>query len=191
MNNMINTAVLFAPGFEEIEGLTIVDILRRANIDTTMIGVTGKEITGAHDVTIKTDKTLDQLSIDEIHALILPGGSPGFINLQQNPTVLSLIQEAHQKKKMVAAICASPSVLATAGILAQKKTTIYPGMEEEIAKVGGILVDNLVVVDDNIVTSKGPATTMLFALKLVELLKDKETSNEVKKKLLFPLIYQK
>lgn len=188
---MINTAVIFAPGFEEIEGLTIVDILRRATIETTMIGVGTQEITGAHDITIKTDKLLDDLDINETDALILPGGSPGFINLRQNPTVLSLIRKAHQQKKIVAAICASPSVLATAGILAQKKVTIYPGMEEEITNVGGILVDDLVVVDENIVTSKGPATTMLFALKLVELLTDKKTSKEVEKKVLLPLILKK
>jgi len=123
---MIKTAVLFAPGFEEVEGLTIVDILRRAAIDTTIIGVGAQEITGAHDITIRTEKLLDDLDISEIDALILPGGSPGFINLQQNHTVLSLIQKAHHQKKIVAAICASPSVLATAGILAQKKATIYP-----------------------------------------------------------------
>jgi protein deglycase len=187
---MVNTAVLFAPGFEEVEGLTIVDILRRANINTSIIGVNEKEVTGAHEVTIKTDKALDELNIDELDALILPGGSPGFKNLQNNNTVLSMIKQAHNKKKIVAAICASPSVLATAGILDQKKATIYPGMEEEIKKAGGIFVDDLIVIDDNIVTSKGPATTMLFALKLVEILKDKNTSIEVKNKVLLPLIYK-
>ncbi len=188
---MVKTAVLFAPGFEEVEGLTIVDILRRAAIDTIMVGVETQEIAGAHDITIRTDKLLDDININEIDALILPGGSPGFINLRQNPTVLSLIQKVHHQKKIVAAICASPSVLSTAGILAQKKATIYPGMEEEITNSGGILTDDLVVVDENIVTSKGPATTMLFTLKLVELLKDKKTSKEVEKKVLLPLIYQK
>lgn len=187
----MNTAVLFAPGFEEVEGLTIVDILRRANINTTLIGVGNQEITGAHDVTIKTDKLLDELVINEVDALILPGGSPGFINLRENPTVLSLIQKANNQKKIVAAICASPCVLATAGILPEKKATIYPGMEKEITSVGGILVDDLVVVDENIVTSKGPATTMLFALQLVELLTDKKTSEEVEKKVLLPLLLHK
>lgn len=186
---MVNTAVLFAPGFEEVEGLTVVDLLRRANINTSIIGVEEKKVTGAHDVTITTDKTLDKVNIDKLDALILPGGAPGFQNLRKNKTVLSLITEANEKKKIVAAICASPSVLATAGVLENKKATIYPGMEEEIKKGGGILQDDLVVVDDTIVTSKGPATTMLFALKLIELLKDKETSEDVKNKVLLPLIY--
>lgn len=187
---MVNTAILFAPGYEEIEGLTIVDILRRANINTSIIGVDEKEVTGAHNVTIKTDQTLDELNIDEVDALILPGGAPGFKNLQKNKMVLSMIKEVHKKKKIVAAICASPIVLATAGILNQKKATIYPGMEEEIKKAKGTFVDDLVVVDDNIVTSRGPATTILFSLKLVEILKDKNTSEDVGEKILLPLIYR-
>ncbi len=187
---MVNTAILFAPGYEEIEGLTIVDILRRANINTSIIGVDEKEVTGAHNVTIKTDQTLDELNIDEVDALILPGGAPGFKNLQKNKMVLSMIKEVHKKKKIVAAICASPIVLATAGILNQKKATIYPGMEAEIKKAKGTFVDDLVVVDDNIVTSRGPATTILFSLKLVEILKDKNTSEDVGEKILLPLIYR-
>ena len=186
---MVNTAVLFAPGFEEVEGLTVVDLLRRANINTSIIGVEGKEVTGAHKVTITTDKTLDDVNIDQLDALILPGGAPGFQNLRKNKTVLSLIKEAFEKEKIVAAICASPSVLATAGVLENKKATIYPGMEEEIKKGRGIFLNDLVVVDDTIITSKGPATTMLFAIKIVELLKDKETSEDVKNKVLLPLIY--
>jgi protein deglycase len=186
---MVNTAVLFAPGFEEVEGLTVVDILRRANINTSIIGVEGKKVTGAHNITVISDKTLDDVTIDKLDAIILPGGAPGFINLQNNKTVLSMIKEAYEKKKIVAAICASPSVLATAGIIEGKKVTIYQGMEEKIKKAGGIVQDDLVVVDDTIITSKGPATTMLFALKLVELLKDKKTSDDVKDKLLLSLIY--
>ena len=186
---MVNTAVLFATGFEEVEGLTVVDLLRRANINTIMVGVEEKKVTGAHDVNITTDKTLDEINIDQLDALILPGGAPGFQNLRKNKRVLSMIKDAYEKKKIVAAICASPSVLATAGVLKNKKATIYPGMEEEIKKGEGIIQDDLVVVDNNIVTSKGPATTMLFALKLIELLKDKETSEDVKNKVLLPLIY--
>lgn len=188
---MVNAAVLFAPGFEEVEGLTIVDILRRANINTTIIGVEDKEITGAHNVTITADQTLHDLSINDLDALILPGGAPGFVNLRKNKTVLTHIKEMNKKKNIVAAICASPSVLATAGILDQRKATIYPGMEDEVKKGGGTLVDDLVVVDEHIVTSKGPATTMLFALKLVEMLKDKTTSEDVENKVLLPLIYKK
>lgn len=185
---MVKTAVLFAPGFEEVEGLTIVDILRRADINTSIIGVEEREITGAHNVTIKADKTLQGLSINEIDALILPGGAPGFKNLQKNKTVLTLIKKAYDEKKIVAAICASPSVLASAGVLKDRKATIYPGMDDEIEKGMGIFVDDLVVVDDNIVTSKGPATSMLFALKLVELLKDEVKSKDVSNKLLLPLL---
>ena len=182
---MVNVAILFAEGFEEIEGLTTVDILRRAGISTTIIGVEEKEITGAHQVTIKSDKTIDKLNISEIDCLVLPGGAPGFENLKNNDLVLSAIKDADQKKKIVAAICASPSVLSHAGILNQRRSTIYPGMEVEIRKGGGIYVDDIVVIDDHIITSKGPATTIPFALKIVETLIDEQTRKEIEKKLLF------
>jgi len=188
---MVNVAVLFAPGFEEIEGLTIVDILRRAEINTHIIGVEDDKVSGAHHVTITSDKQINDFKIDDINALILPGGAPGFTNLRKNEKVLELIREANKKRKIVAAICASPSVLATARILKQRRATIYPGMEEEITRGEGTIVDELVVVDDNIITSKGPATTMLFALKIVELLKDEKTRKEIAEQVLLPLIYKK
>ena len=141
---MIKTAVLFIEGYEEIEGLTIVDILRRGNIHVDIVGVEDKKVNGAHNVTIIADTTLDEIKISDYDGVFLPGGSPGYLNFRNNEKVLELLRKANQDKKLIGAICASPSVLAKAGILKERKTTIYPGLESEITSNGG--------------TNKGPAS---------------------------------
>lgn len=187
---MTHVAVLFAPGFEEIESMTIVDVLRRAGIKTQLVGLNEKSVKGAHQVSIMMDGLLDDVNKDVLDAVVLPGGAPGYLNLKEDSRVLDLLKEKYEKGDLIAAVCASPSVLAAAGVLNGKKCTIYPGMEDELRKEGGEPVDELVVVDDNIVTSKGPATTILFALKLVELLTDSSTAETVGKKTLLNLIYK-
>ena len=180
----MHVAVIFTQGFEEIEGFTIIDILRRAEIPTDIIGTTKEEIRGAHNITIIPDKPLQEITSESYDAIILPGGSPGYQNLADNDQLISIIKEMHTQKKTLGAICAAPYVLAKAGILKGKQATIYPGMEEEIKKGNGIYVDDLVVTDNKIITSKGPATSMLFALTLVELFTDTTTKERVAKKLL-------
>ncbi len=187
---MSRAAVLFATGFEEIESMTIVDVLRRAGIETKMIGLEDHLVKGAHQVTVKVDALIDELDSNNYDAIILPGGAPGYLNLKADHRVLDLLNKTNEDGKLIAAICASPVVLAAAGLLQGKNCTVYPGMEEELRKAGGKLVDDVVVIDDNLITSKGPATTMLFALKLVELLTDASTAEDVKKKTLFPLVYR-
>ena len=184
----MKTIVIFTEGFEEIEGLSIVDILRRADIPCQTIATKKGLITGAHGVSIQPDGFIKDLDLDDIDVVILPGGSPGYLNLAEDENVLNIIRKMNEKGKIIAAICASPFVLVKAGILKNRKATIYPGMEDEIINAGGIVQDNVVVIDENIITSRGPATAIPFALSLVEVLKDKRTRDEIAKKLLTDLV---
>jgi len=159
--------VPFAEGFEEIEALTIVDVLRRAGITVDMVGVVGSMITGSHGVKVVMDKRLNAVRADDYDGIVLPGGSPGHINLSKSGALKEMIKQMNSKGKLVAAICASPAVLAKAGVLENKHATIYPGMEKELPYPR----DERVVVDGNVVTSQGPGTALEFALKIVELLK--------------------
>jgi protein deglycase len=184
----METIVVFAEGFEEIEGLSIVDILRRADVPCRTIGTKDGVVTGAHGVAILPDSSIHELNQDEINAVILPGGSPGYMNLANDTHVLNLIRQMNKQGKIIGAICAAPFVLAKAGILKNRNATIYPGMEKEIINAGGNFHDDIVVRDDTIITSRGPATAIPFALFLVEILKDKKTSNVISKKLLTGLV---
>jgi len=185
---MSKAAILLAEGFEEIEALTVVDVLRRCNVKIDVVGVSGDVIEGAHGIRVIPDTGIGDIKIENYDALILPGGNPGYKNLRSNERVIAMVKSAFEKDKIIAAICAAPAVLADAGILKGKRATIYPGMEDEIVKAGAEFSENLVVVDENIVTSRGPATTILFALKLGEILADKETTDAIARRLLLDLI---
>ena len=181
---MTTALVFLATGFEEIEAITIIDILRRGNIKVTTAALTAKTIEGAHKIRIVPDKSVDEVSTEEFDAVICPGGSPGYTNLKNTPQVIQIIKNAYNQNKVVAAICAAPAVLSDAGILQNKNCTIYPGMENELTKGRGIPKPDNIVVDSNIVTSKGPATALAFSLKLVEILKGKQVAESVTRKVL-------
>ncbi len=183
--------MLIAPGFEEIEASTIIDILRRCNVEVTMAGLKTDIVEGAHKIGFKVDKSIEEVYVKDFDAVICPGGAPGYENLRKDRRVLSMIKEAFNSNKLVAAICASPAVLSDAGILEGKSCTIYPGMEEEIRKGGGKLKRGLVVVDGNIITSKGPATALPFALKIAERLVGKEIAKKVWKETLAYLVLKR
>lgn len=171
--------VPFAEGFEEIEAFTVVDVLRRAGIKVDTVGITGTMITGAHGVKVTVDKKLTDVKIDEYDGIVLPGGMPGAANLGRSTSLIEMIKKLFTKGKLVAAICASPVILAKAGLLDNKKATIYPGMENELPYPRG----ERVVVDDNIITSQGPGTAMEFALKVVEKLLGRTKALELKQRL--------
>ena len=164
---MKKVAVMLADGFEEIEALTVVDIIRRANITCDMFSISGMEVKGAHDIVVKADKLISE-EVKEYDVIVLPGGMPGATNLRDNEEVIDLVKWFNDNKKIVAAICAAPIVLGKAGIIEGKKVTSYPGFEDELIK--GSYLEEHVVVDGNIITSRGPATAMLFAYKILELL---------------------
>ena len=179
---MAKALVFLASGFEEIETVTIVDVLRRAGVDVTVAGLTPNVVEGVHSMKIVPDKSIDDVKIEDFDAVVVPGGNPGYKNLRKDPRVIDLIKEAFNSNKLVAAICAGPAVLSDAGVLEGKSCTIYPGMENELEKGGGKPKQDIVVVDGNLITSRGPATALPFALKLAEKLAGKQVAEDVSKK---------
>ncbi|MGD9131482.1 MAG: DJ-1/PfpI family protein [Candidatus Bathyarchaeota archaeon] len=181
---MAKALVFLATGFEEIETLTVVDILRRAGVDVTVAGLTPNVTEGKHGVKVVPDKSIDDVKVEDFDAVVVPGGNPGYKNLRKDPRVIAMVKKAFNSNKIVAAICAGPTVLSDAGILEGKACTIYPGMDEELEAGRGKPKHDIVVVDGNIITSRGPATALPFALKLAEKLAGKQVAEAVSKKTL-------
>lgn len=179
---MKKVIVPLAQGFEEIEALTIVDILRRANVDVTMAALESLHVKGAHGIVVVADVLLKEMNANNFDMIALPGGLPGATNLAADPTTQALLKEFDAKGKMIAAICAAPYALKTAGVL-KKSYTCYPGFQ---AKIGaeGYSSEAKVIKDANVTTSQGPSTAMLFALSLVEQLCSKNVADALAKDLL-------
>ena len=163
---MAKVAVILAEGFEEIEALTVVDVLRRANIACHMVGFEAR-VTGSHAIQVQADRVFDG-DLSEYDMIVLPGGMPGSAHLRDNEQLIAELQKFEQVGKKVAAICAAPIVLERAGLLEGRKFTCFPGVEDQIAS--GEHQTDLVVVDGNIVTSRGAGTALAFAYALVDLL---------------------
>ena len=171
-------AVLLAPGFEEIEATTPIDVLRRAGLEVVVAGLEGPVVVGAHGLGLAVDQTLDQLSGD-LDAVVLPGGLPGAKNLAASLEVSALIQRVHRSGGLVAAICAAPAlVLAPSGILEGKRATCYPGFEERFPSAAQHQ-EARVVVDGRLITSRGPGTALEFSLALVSELVSPERAREL------------
>ena len=175
--------IYLAEGFEEIEALTVADVLRRAGVDVNIIAVSDVvEVKGAHNITVIADKTFDEIDNKSADILILPGGMPGTTNLEKHEGLKSLIKEFYKEEKYIAAICAAPSILGKMGLLESSMATCYPGFEKDLH--GAIHSDDLVIRHKNIITSKGPGTAMLFALELVEILVGREITEEIKESMI-------
>ena len=172
--------VPLANGFEEIEALTVVDVLRRAGIKTETVGVIGSVIEGAHGVKVMVDKRLNQVVSDEYDAIILPGGSPGYLNLGKSAQLMEILKSFNRQNKVIGAICGAPLILAKQGLLDNKRATVYPGMEKELPYPRG----KNVVVDGNVITSQAPGTAMEFALKIVEKLLSRSEVQRLRKELI-------
>ena len=181
---MANVFVFFADGMEEIEGLTQVDLLRRAGHSVTSVSVMGrKEIRGAHDIVIAADALCEETDFSEGDLFVLPGGGEGTANLGSCEPLCALLKEKYAAGKRVAAICAAPSVLGVLGLLEGKKATIYPGMEGKLC--GGEYQDVPAVTDGLVTTGHGPGAAMEFGLELVRLLDGEKASAALKKQLVF------
>jgi len=165
--------VFFAEGFEEIEAITVVDVLRRAGLAITMVSMTGSlEVRGAHQIPVITDDLFEYVDHQGADILILPGGGPGTKNLAASHKLGDLLKKYNAEGKWVAAICAAPSILGALGILKGKTATSYPGYEPQLE--GATISHAPVVQDGNIITSRGAGTALEFALKLVEISVGKE-----------------
>ena len=181
---MKKIGIFMADGCEEIEGLTVVDILRRAKMEIVMISITGKrEVTSSHQVTFLTDALAAEVDYDTLDGIVLPGGMPGTLNLQADETVNKVIRQFAAEGRLVCAICAAPSVLGAAGILEGKWATCHPGFEEKLT--GAKVEEKEVVVDGNVITSRGMGTAIPFALEIVRYFADDETVEQVRKGLVY------
>ncbi|MDF2537907.1 MAG: hypothetical protein K0S76_928 [Herbinix sp.] len=159
--------IFLADGFEEIEGLTVVDLLRRAKIDIRMVSITGnKLVTGSHQITVLADDLFENMDFSDAEMLVLPGGMPGTTNLSMHEGLDGLLREFHSKGKALAAICAAPSILGTKGLLTGKHAVCYPGYEEKL--LGATIYNTSVVVDGNVTTSKGMGTSIDFSLSIIQ-----------------------
>ncbi|MDD6058743.1 MAG: DJ-1/PfpI family protein [Clostridiales bacterium] len=181
---MSKIGIFMADGCEEIEGLTVVDVVRRANQEIVMISITGKkEIIGSHGIVFHADVLADEVDYAALDGIVLPGGMPGTLRLGESEIVNKVIRKFAQEEKLVAAICAAPSVLGTAELLKGRAATCHPGFEEKL--VGAIVCEKPVVADQNIITSRGMGTAIPFALAIVQYFADEKTVEELKAALIF------
>ena len=170
--------IFLADGFEEIEAIAPIDILRRAELDVVTVSISdSKTVTGAHGIKVEADQLFTETTFGENDYYVLPGGYDGMLNLSAHQGVNELLKKQHNAGKKLAAICASPSVLGKLGILEGKEAICYPGFEGKLT--GATISKKSVVEDGNVITGKGPGVAVQFALKIVESLKGKETASQV------------
>jgi protein deglycase len=176
---MARVLLPLAEGFEEIEAVTVVDLLRRAGIEVRMASLAGRQVTGSHGIRIEADITLDAADVADYDMIVLPGGMPGADHLKNDARVVSLLQRFAAAGLYTAAICAAPGVLAHAGLLEGRAATSFPGFLRPDSAPGLTLADAAVVVDGTVITSRGPGTAIEFSLALIELLAGRETASAV------------
>ena len=170
-------AVLLADGFEEIEALTPVDMLRRAGLEVVTVGISSKIALGSHGIPVVCDKLPTEVELGKISTVILPGGMPGSLNLDASPFTDEIISSVSSRGGRIAAICAAPLVLGRRGLLKGKRATCYPGFEAELS--GATVTGEPVVTDGNITTAKGMGAALAFAKELITLLVSKEKAEEL------------
>ncbi len=176
--------VFLAEGFEEVEALTPVDMLRRCELDVITVGVGGEAVLSSHNIPVLANITDSQLVLDDnVDMIILPGGLPGTLNLEKNPNVQKAIDFCMANNKFIGAICAAPSILGHKGILDGKKATCYTGFESQLGNA--VVSDESVCTDGNIITSRGVGTAMQFSFELVRLLTSDERAEKLKKTVLY------
>ncbi len=183
---MKQVCVALAEGFEEIEGLTVVDLLRRAEIPVTTASVSGeKTVTGAHGIPVQADALFEQIDFSGMDMLVLPGGMPGTKNLQAHKGVADALKYMVAEGKEIAAICAAPSVLGGLGLLEGRRACCYPGFEEQLT--GAEVCFDPVSESPQVITSRGMGTAIPFALALIKRLKDQETATRIGNSIIYNL----
>lgn len=175
--------VFLAPGFEETEALAPLDIIRRAEEEIYTVGVGGKVITSSHQVPVVADVMDSEIAPDkDCDGIILPGGMPGTLNLEKSPLVQSFIDYCVENNKLIAAICAAPSILGHKGLLEGKKAVCFPGFEEQLA--GAEILNSAVVTDGNIITSCGAGAALEFGFEIVKYIQNEAAANHFRKAML-------
>ena len=177
---MAAAVVLLAEGFEELEAISIVDVLRRAGVKVMLAGLARGPVRSVHDVVIGSDGVIDEVDEAGFDAIVLPGGTPGAKRLREDPRVLSMLRRFYEAGKWTCAVCAAPTALEAAGVLEGKRATSYPGNPLPSA----IYVEDRVVVDGNLITSRGPGTALDFALEIAAKLAGPEAAAQTRKAML-------
>lgn len=181
---MSKIAIFFATGYEEIEGLTVVDICRRCKVDIDMVSVTEeKEVTGSHGISVKMDKLFSEVNFEEYDMLVLPGGMPGTRNLEAHEGLMAQVDAFFEAGKYIAAICAAPSVFGHRGLLQGKNACCYPGFESHLD--GANVSTNPVEIAGNVITSRGMGTAIEFALAIVGVFCGHEKAEEMAKSIIY------
>lgn len=181
---MSEVAVLLADGFEEIEGLTVADVLRRAGIRLDMVSIMKREwVTGAHQIQVKADCLFETTDFSEVQMVVLPGGLKGMQNLEAHEGVQKLLRRFEGEHRYIGAICAAPTILGRMGLLEGRKATAYPSMEDGL--LGADVSYEGVVADGNVITGRGMGVSIDFALRLIEALRDKELADEIAEQIVY------
>ncbi len=179
--------LFLADGFETIEALTVVDMLRRAKIDIETVSINQtKEVKSAHNIIVMADKLLDEIKSNDAECYVLPGGIPGTPNLRANETLMSMVKKQNEAGKYIAAICAAPAmILADLGITIGKKSTVYPSFNDEVKNAGVNLITDPAVVDGNIITGQGMGTAVQFSKAIISELRDKDLAEQISDSICF------
>ena len=181
---MKKVSIFLAEGFEEVEALTPADLLMRAGVEVTLVSIGDKlEVAGSHGITFVADKLFSGMDFSDMDLLLLPGGMPGTLHLKEYEPLLELLKDFNGQGKMIAAICAAPTVLGKIGLLNGKKATCYPGCEDGLT--GAETLTDRVVVDGNITTSRGVGTAISFGLSLIAQLYDQKKSDEIREEIVY------
>lgn len=181
---MKKAGIFFAEGFEEIEALTVVDLLRRAGIEAVCVSVENKEqVTGSHSITVAMDTGIDKLDFDSLDIIVCPGGMPGTKGLEKCTKLTDKIKEFYESGKLIAAICAAPMIFGHLGLVKGRKACIYPDMDNEL--IGAEVVYDKVIKSDNVITSRGMGTAIAFGLEIVASLLDRKTADDLGAKIVY------
>ena len=170
--------MFLADGFEEIEALCPLDLMRRAGLEVTTVGIGGSYITGAHGISVKADITDSEFCTDDFDMIFLPGGMPGTLNLASSKTVTDAIDAAVRKDAYIAAICAAPSILGDMGLLEGKKAVCYPGCEDRL--LGAEIPDRRVVLDGKILTAKGMGAALDMGIEIIKIFCGENTARKLR-----------
>lgn len=181
---MSEVCMFFGTGYEEVEALAAVDVMRRANIEVDMVSITGeKGVTSSHNVTIQMDCLLEDVDFEQTKMIVLPGGMPGTKNLENCEPLMEQVDKFYEQKKAIAAICAAPSILGHRGMLKGRNACCYPSFEEHLE--GAQVTLNPCEVSEHIITSRGMGCAVDFGLAIVEYLRGKDTADKIAEAIIY------